>query len=243
MRLKSFILSLVCGLFVTHAMAAQECVILLHALGRSSYSMSSMAAYLTKAHYRVINQGYPTTRKSIEALAKDDLGSMVSQCQRYKPTNISFVTHSMGGVVLREYLQKNNMLNIGRVVMLAPPNHGSELADLFQHNLLFKIITGPAGQQLTTNRLSIPNALNQSVKYQVGVIAGNFSFNPLMRFVFHGENDGKVAVASTHIDGMKDFIVLSVSHTFMTKNRLVIKEVGHFLQNGHFDKTLIKNLT
>ena len=241
MRLRSFVLFLfLCFLFINKAMAEQDCIILLHGLGRSSNSMSSMATYLTNAHYRVINQSYPSTQKSIETLAKDDLGSMVSQCQRYKPTNISFVTHSMGGIILREYLQKNKVPNLGRVVMLAPPNHGSELADLLQHNLLFKLITGPAGQQLTTSRLSMLNALDQTVHYEVGVIAGRFSLNPLQRFIFHGENDGKVAVASTRIDGMNDFIVLSVSHTFMTKNRLVIKEVGHFLQKGYFDKALIK---
>ena len=240
MRFKSLVLSLLCFLFVTNCIAAQECVILLHALGRSSYSMSSMAAYLTKANYIVINRSYPTTRKSIEALAEEDLGSMVRQCQTYKPTKINFVTHSMGGIVLREYLQKNTISNMGRVVMLAPPNHGSQLVDILKHNILFQIITGPAGQELTTSDSSTPNTLNQYVKYQMGIIAGNFSLNPLMRLVFHGENDGKVAVTSTHINGMQDFIVLSVGHTFMTKNNLVIKEVGHFLQHGHFDKTLIK---
>ncbi len=239
MRFKLLILSFLCISFMSNTVAAHECVILLHALGRSSYSMSSMAAYLTKANYFVVNHGYPTTRKSIEALADEDLAWMVAQCQKYKPSKINFVTHSIGGVVLRAYLKNTNLPNIGRIVMLAPPNQGSQLADLLEHNLLFRIITGPAGQQLTTSKLNVPNAFTPHAN-QIGVIAGNFCLNPLMKIVFHGENDGKVAVENTRITGMKDFIVLPVSHTFMTKNKLVIHEVGYFLQNGHFDKTLIK---
>jgi triacylglycerol lipase len=240
MRFKSPLTFIFCFLCLANSAEAYECVILLHALGRTSNSMSSMAAYLTKANYIVVNHGYPTTRKSIQALADENVGWMVNQCQQFNPTKINFVTHSIGGVVLRAYLQNNKIPNMGRIVMLAPPNHGSQLADLLKHNILFQVIAGPAGQELTTVRSSVPNALNPPEKYQIGVIAGNFSLNPLMKYIFHGENDGKVAVASTKIKGMKDFIVLPVSHTFMTKNTLVMKEVGHFLQKGMFDKTLIK---
>ncbi len=238
MRAKSIITTLLFLSLVKNCIAAEECVVLLHALARSSVSMSSMARYLSKSGYIVVNQGYPTTRKSITALAEENVATMVSECQKHKPTKINFVTHSIGGVILRAYLQHSKLPNLGRVVMLAPPNHGSQLADILQHNLLFQIIVGPAGQELTTHKNSVPNSLTQPIHYQVGVIAGNFSFNPLMKRVFHGENDGKVAVSSTRIKGMKDFIVLPVSHTFMTSNKLVIKEVGNFLKNGKFDQTL-----
>ena len=240
MRFKFVMLFLLCFLPTTICIASQECVVLLHALGRSSYSMSSMAEYLVKANYIVVNYGYPTTRKSITTLAEENVAWMVSECQKYKPTKINFVTHSIGGVVLRAYLQNNRVSNLGRIVMLAPPNHGSQLADLLEHNIIFNVFTGPAGKELTTSKSSVPNILKQPTSCEIGVIAGNFNLNPLMKLVFHGENDGKVAVASTRIKGMKDFIVLPVSHMFMTKNRLVIKEVGHFLQQGKFDRTLIK---
>ena len=223
---------------IKNSVAAPECVILLHALARTTYSMSSMTTYLQKSNYIVINQAYPTTRKSINAMANEDVPSMVSQCQQYKPRKIHFVTHSIGGIVLRAYLQNNKLSNVGRIVMLAPPNHGSRLADVFHRNLLFKIITGPAGQELTTHQSSTPNSLDQEIKYDVGIIAGNFSFNPLMKFFFHDDNDGKVAVSSARIRGMKDFIVLPVSHTFMMSNVLVLKETLHFIQYGAFIKTV-----
>ncbi len=162
---------------------------------------------------------------------------MVSQCQQYKPSKIHFVTHSLGGIVLREYLQGVHLPNLGRVVMLAPPNHGSQLADLLHRNLLFKLITGPAGQELTTSQSSTPNTLNQSVTYQLGIIAGNFSFNPFSKAIFHEDNDGKVSVSSARIKGMKDFIIVPVSHMFMTNSKLVQQEIVFFLQNGEFRRT------
>lgn len=219
-------------------MAAQQCVILLHGLSRSASSMSSMATYLKKSNsnYIVINQSYPTTRKSINALANENVPSMVKQCQQHKPVKIHFVTHSMGGIVLRAYLHNHQPSKLGRIVMLAPPNHGSQLADLFHRNWFFKQIVGSAGQELTTYKSSTPNTLNQPLAYPVGIIAGNFSFNPFTKIIFHEDNDGKVAVSSTRINGMKDFIVLPVSHTFMAQNKLVMQEVAYFLQNGVFSK-------
>ncbi len=215
-------------------MATQECVILLHALARTTFSMSTMESYLKHLNYIVINQDYPTTRKSIKALADEDVETMVSQCQQYLPSQIHFVTHSIGGIVLRSYLKDHKLSHLGRIVMLAPPNHGSPLADLLQHNFFYKLIAGPAGQELTTHHSSTPNQLTTPTTYQIGVIAGNFSFNPFSRVFFHEDNDGKVGVSSARLDGMKDFIVLPVSHMFMMQNRTVIKEVAYFLQHGRF---------
>ena len=239
MRLNSFILSLLLFIVVRNSLASQDCVILLHGLGRTSFSMSSIASYLKKSNYIVINQHYPTTKKSVRDLADENVDSMVNECQKLKPAKIHFVTHSLGGIVLRTYLLDNKIHNLGRIVMLAPPNHGSQLADIFHHNILYQIFAGPAGQEITTKQPDLVK-LNKPVKYQVGVIAGNFNFSPFTRVIFHEDNDGKVAVSSTRLAGMKDFIVLPVSHMFMMRNKLVIKEIGYFLEKGSFDKELVK---
>lgn len=220
-------------------LASQECVVLLHALGHSKYSMASMATYLKKANYLVVNQSYPSTRKSIKTLADEYLPEMVRTCQQYKPSKIHFVTHSIGGIVLRSYLNNHNVPHLGNIVMLAPPNHGSPLADLLKNSPLFKLLAGPAGQELTTAPSSTPNRLNQLLQYPVGIIAGNFTFNPLMRIIFHDDHDGKVSVTSTRLQGMQDMIVLPVSHLFMTQNKLVMQEVDQFLQQGRFNQTLV----
>ena len=236
MRLKLPLL-IVCYFLLIKSSMAQECVILLHALGRTPASMSLMAAHLRKENYIVINQYYPTTRKSISVLAENNVPEMVNQCQQHQPSKINFVTHSIGGIVLRHYLQNNQPVNLGRVVMLAPPNHGSKLADLLHNNWFFKQIIGPAGQELTTKKSTTLACLNKRITYPLGIIAGNYSFNPLMKFFFHEENDGKVPVSSTRLAGMKDFIVLPVSHAFMTHNKLVMLEVDSFLHQGSFKKT------
>ena len=232
MRLK-FILLLICSFSVIKNTMAKECVILLHGLARTPASMLFMASYLKNQNYIIINQDYPVTRKEIATMAEINLKDMVSQCQKYNATKINFVTHSLGGIVLRAYLQNNHLDNLGRVVMLAPPNHGSILADKFHNNWVFKQVVGPAGQELTTDSPSIAS-LNVPINYELGIIAGNFNFNPFLKLFFKEENDGKVSVSSAKLSGMKDFIVLPVSHTFIMTNKVVMQEVNYFLQNGYF---------
>ena len=218
----------------TNAAASQQCVILLHALARTTYSMSTMATYLERAHYVVINSEYPTTKKSIESLAEENLATMIAACRQHHTRKINFVTHSIGGLVLRAYLYKHPLRNLGRIVMLAPPNHGSPLADLLQNNWLFNKIAGPAGRELTTTESGARFPLTRTKPYEIGIIAGNFSFNPFSKMIFHEDNDGKVGVSSTRIPGMTDFLVLPVSHMFMPQNPVAIREVDHFLHYGKF---------
>lgn len=214
--------------------AGRQCVILLHGLGRSHYSMSSLEFKLKQYHYIVVNRDYPSTQKSIEENANQSIPLMINQCLKYHSDHINFVTHSLGGIILQEYLQNHTIPKLSRIVMLGPPNHGSQLADLLHNNRLFKWITGPAGQELTTLKSSVPNQLHLNHPYQIGVIAGNFNFIPLSRFIFHEDNDGKVAVSSTKITKMTDFIVLPVSHTFMMNNALVQQQILSFLDSGKF---------
>ncbi|KTD20095.1 lipase B [Legionella lansingensis] len=209
----------------------RECVILLHGLGRTHYSMSSLESTLKRQNFIVVNEDYPSTRKSIEDLANQYIPPMIDQCLSNHSDHINFVTHSLGGIILREYLQNHQIPKLSRIVMLAPPNHGSKLADLLHNNWIFKFFAGPAGQELTTEKISIRGTLGP---YQIGVIAGNFSLNPFNRLIFHEENDGKVAVSSTRMNTMKDFVILSVSHTFMMDNALVQKQILSFLDHGKF---------
>lgn len=227
----TFILSIV---FAIKSYAAKPCVILLHGLGQTHHAMSGLANYLELNNYIVVNIDYPSTKKPIKELAKSHISLMLKECLKHNPKNINFVTHSLGGVVLREFLHSHNLSNIGAIVMLAPPNHGSEIADLLQHNFLFKILLGPAAQELTTAKNSTPNSLPNSLPYPLGIIAGNFNFNIINKLIFHGENDGKVSTSSTQMNNMKDFIILPVSHIFMFRNKLVKKQVLNFLEHRQF---------
>ncbi|MDR3490841.1 MAG: alpha/beta hydrolase [Gammaproteobacteria bacterium] len=219
----------------------KQCVILLHGLARSHYAMTKLESTLKLHHFIVVNEDYPTTQKSIEALANQSIPSMINECLKYHPARIDFVTHSLGGIVLQEYLQNHKMSTRTRIVMLGPPNHGSQLADLLHNNWIFKIIRGPAGQELTTDKNSVPNKLHLAQRYQLGVIAGNYSLVPFGNLIFHEANDGKVSVTSARTKEMKDFILLPVSHTFMMNNALVEDQILYFLNHGKFIHTLTKN--
>lgn len=215
--------------------AQRDCVILLHGIGRSHRSMLSLASMLKSKNYIVVNEDYPSTHETIESIANQYIPLMIHQCLINHSAHINFITHSMGGIVLREYLQNHDVPQLSHIVMLGPPNHGSQLADLLHNNLLYKFITGPAGQELTTYKTSMPNTLgNLNHQYQVGVIAGNFGLIPFNNYIFHEASDGKVAVSSTKMNSMQDFIVLHVSHTFMMGNALVQQQILNFLHDGKF---------
>jgi triacylglycerol lipase len=208
-------------------------VVLLHGLGRTAWSMKPLQWALARQGYHVVNVAYSSTRVSIEEAAGDWLARLLGVRATDRTVKIHFVTHSLGGIVLRQYLLQHQIENLGRVVMLAPPNSGSELVDRLRHNPLYKHLTGPAGQELGTERGSLPNRLGP-VDFEVGIIAGDRSLNPFFSTWIPGPDDGKVSVQRTQVEAMKDFLVVHHSHTWMMWRRSVLCSVSRFLSQGSF---------
>lgn len=209
-----------------------ECVVLLHGLARTPASLSKLAGALAREGYEVVNIGYDSRHGTVEALAVSAVESGLNACPD-KSGTVSFVTHSLGGILLRYYLEHQEIDNLGRVVMLAPPNQGSHVVDVFRHVPGYSLLNGPAGLQLGTGQDSIPLMLGP-VNFDLGVIAGNRTINLVLSQFLENPDDGKVSVASTRVTGMCGFIELPVTHALMMRNRQVIKQVIHYLANGEF---------
>jgi triacylglycerol lipase len=212
--------------------AEPDAVILVHGLSRSPRSMRPIAEALDAQGYEVINLDYPSRAAPIEELVPY-LDRAVAACCRGRDRYVHFVTHSMGGILVRYYLESRPLDNVGRVVMLSPPNGGSELVDLLRKIPVVRHHIGPSRQELGTDAASLPGRLGP-VDYELGVIAGGRSLLPFLSWALPGKDDGVVAVARTRVDGMADFLVVPRGHTWIMRDDEVIRQTTTFLERGAF---------
>ena len=212
---------------------SNDYVILLHGILFPSMHMQKLTQYLKKKGFDTININYPSTQHSIEELV-DIIYKKI--CQKTKETKpIHFIGYSLGGILVRAIIEKYTPENLGRVVQLAPPNKGSEVADFFKNNWIYKKIFGPAGQQLTTESPFL-RSLPADVSYELGVIAGCATLGPISSFLLiKNANDGKVSVENTKINGMKDHLIIRASHTLFPLRKKVMEQTVRFLETGSFD--------
>ena len=215
----------------------KDYVVVLHGIVRTYRSMRSLAKFLEANGYLVLNVDYPSTRIPLESLI-EHINRQVVAFNRDPQRKIHFVGYSLGGLLARGVLPRNRPPNLGRGVQLAPPNQGSEVADFWKNNFLFQWIFGSAGRELGAEEKSFSRIL-VPLDYEMGVIAGNRSWDPISSAMIKGPNDGKVSVASTKVPGLTDHIVISTSHTFIIYNREAWNQTIHFFKCGKFNRTIL----
>ena len=213
-----------------------NCVVLLHGLARTSGSMNKLSIALNAAGWSTANVDYPSREFAIAELAPAAVGQGVAACESLGATRIDAVTHSLGGILMRQYLSNESIENFGRLVMLGPPNHGSEVVDNLAGVPGFAQFNGPAGLELGTGADSVPNTLG-AVEVDVAIIAGTTSINLMLSNFLPNPDDGKVSVASARLDGMCAMLTIPVSHPFLMKDELAIDNVMAYLTGGTFLST------
>ena len=218
---------------VVTATSTSECVVLLHGLNRSWRAMRPMAKALQEAGYATVNVDYPSQSGSIEEIAPLAIGMGLDKCRETGAGRIHFVAHSLGGILLRYQNEHSPIPDLGRVVMLGPPNQGSEIIDKTRDWPGFVMVTGEAGSQLGTDNASMPCSLGP-VDFELGVIAGSKTINVFGSAMLPNPDDGRVSVASTQVDGMDDFLVVGRPHSYITRGDVVVRNTLSFLRDGRF---------
>lgn len=211
-------------------------VILLHGLARTNHSMDNLEKRLKTAGYQVLNLDYPSREKPIEKIVQKTLIPQIHDFCTDTSKRINFITHSLGGIVLRYYLNTNPEIRMGRIVMLSPPNKGSEVVDFLKNVPGVNKLMGPAFGQLSADSASFVNLL-KPVAEEIGVITGNSSINFINSIIIPGEDDGKVSVKRAQLDEMTDFLVVDRSHPFIMNAPEVMEQILYFLENGAFKHT------
>ncbi len=245
MRSRGAMWGVILGLIFTAALAragevpiGARGVVLIHGLARSAHSLKTMESALTADGYLTLNIDYPSTEHSMAVLCRDYLAPQINAFSQATEGPLSFVTHSMGGILLR-YMVKEAMIGMPyRAVMLSPPNQGSEVVDRLGGLWLFRVINGPAGHELGTGGDQMPASLGP-VTFELGVITGTRTINFILSALIPGPDDGKVAVDRARVEGMSDFRPLSATHPFIMKNRCAIRQTRAFLNRGQFTEPSI----
>ena len=211
-----------------------QSVILLHGLNRNSRSMHKLAKALSDDGYYVCSIDYPSRYFAVKTLATKFVLPKIHGCINEKVEAVNFVTHSLGGIIIRQLDEELKVFPSGKLVMLSPPNQGSEAVDRLSNTKAFQQMAGPAGNELGTSNESLAQTL-PAPSMPFGVIAARHSNSP-MSFLIPGDDDGKVSIERMQLPEMADFIIVDSTHSFMMRNRETIRQVIYFLKQGSFEK-------
>lgn len=210
--------------------SGSDCVVLLHGWWSSPVLLKPVTWRLRGLGYTVVPIAYPSVRMPLEEIATRFLPGELDRRLPAQTGRIHFVTHSMGGLVLRRYLQQPDRRPVGRVVMFGPPNQGSEAADFWARSRICRWIAGPNLRALGTGPDAVAPRLPPA-DFELLVLAGNRSFSPFGS-PLPRPHDGRVSVASTRLEGMSAHREIPRTHTVLPWNRNALDLMAEFLASG-----------
>ena len=240
----------------------QNFLVLLHGIYGKSSDMESIAQNF-KDNYRIINIQYPTTKETAEEISdlyiEPNIENIKEQIfsenfhkkienQYYEITEnsnkinknfnqnikINFVAHSMGTGILRYYLKENPLENLGKVVFISPPSHGSHLADVPFVDKLPSML-GKVVPQFSTKKDSFVNQLGEP-DYDYMILIGNKTNNPLYSMIIRGKDDGMVPLKTAKMKSDNFKIIENTTHTSILKDKRTMKEISEFFKSSDLNK-------
>lgn len=217
-------------------METPDTVVLLHGLGRTPRSMLGVHFWLHRAGYRVVRLGYPSRSATLEEIVTRHISPGLAKLRLHEGNRVHFVTHSLGGIVFRAWARTRPAdFPLGRAVLLAPPNQGSEIIDHVKRVPVLKHALGPVARNLGTDAESIPNTLGP-VPPGTGVIMGNRATWPFWVFSkwVGPASDGVVTIEGGRVPGIEDFVVLPTDHALIAWHPKVLNAVVRYLDSGRF---------
>ena len=210
-------------------------LVLLHGLGRGAGSMYFLERAARADGHRVLRPGYPSLFKSPEELVDRWVRPALFRARDADDGPVHVITHSLGGILLRSAVGREPPPWLGRVVMICPPNQGSEIVDRLSRHRMTRMFLGPTGQCLGTGSNGLPRSL-PPISFQCGVIAADRCVNPIFGAMLPRPNDGKVGIYSTRCDGVAAYALVHTNHTFSTCHPEVIRLALRFIRTGGFEE-------
>ena len=203
-------------------------VVLLHGLWRGWHAMEPLARSLDQQGFSTLNLPYPSTRLPIPVLVQR-VRREIERIAGERPVHL--ITHSLGGIIARAMIGEPRTWNMGRLVMLAPPNGGSEIVDWSKGHPMIHWLLGPAGRALGTR--GFPQSLPPLPEHlEAAIIMGSRGSIPFFRKLLDQENDGIVSAAKGRITGIKGYAVVDADHTFIQTHPETVRLAIEFLRSG-----------
>ncbi len=228
------LLTLLILIFLQISVSGSNKVYVIHGFASPTLLMKKLERSVRKENYVVENYSYKSIVEDLDIIGKE----LYQQIKTCGYDTVSFVTHSMGALVVRSMLQysiKDTIFPvIYRIVMIAPPNAGAEIADLYSSHDIMRKIFDPNLEHMTTDSGSYANKLPIPEDSEIGIIAGSRGKSYGYNLFIKGDNDGYLTPAKTKLGVEKDFIIVKGEHIFLTQKKKVCKLTTGFLRNGYF---------